>query len=82
MDTAQVEEEVRLLWRDVLPSGNFNEDSDFISAGGSSLKVMSLFVKLKKKFSVTLEVKNFNALNTISKQSAFISSELQTRTHV
>jgi acyl carrier protein len=82
MDTAQVEEEVRLLWRDVLPSGNFNEDSDFISAGGSSLKVMSLFVKLKKKFSVTLEVKNFNVLNTISKQSAFISSELQTRTHV
>lgn len=77
MNTAQVKEELHHLWRELLPSQSFDEDSDFLSAGGSSLKVMSLFVKCMKKFGVKMEVKNFYTLNTINRQSAFIASELQ-----
>ena len=77
MNTAQVKEELHHLWGELLPSKSFDEDSDFLSVGGSSLKVMSLFVKCMKKFGVKMEVKNFYALNTINRQSAFITSELQ-----
>lgn len=79
MDSAQVQEGVSLLWRKVLPEGEFDQYSDFISAGGNSLKVISLFVQVMKKFDVKLEIKNFARLNTINKQADFISSELQRR---
>ncbi|KDD69571.1 acyl carrier protein [Pseudomonas sp. BT76 TE3572] len=79
MNSAQVQEEVSLLWRKVLPEGEFDQYSDFISAGGNSLKVISLFVQIMKKFNVKLEIKNFARLNTINNQADFISNEIRRR---
>jgi len=79
VNSAQVQEEVSLLWRKVLPEGEFDQYSDFISAGGNSLKVISLFVQIMKKFNVKLEIKNFARLNTINNQADFISNEIRRR---
>jgi tyrocidine synthetase-3 len=69
---AGIEQEIALLWQQVLGIGRIGRDDNFFNIGGSSLKAIQLISKIYKNLDVQLTIAEFFANPVLSKLSALI----------
>lgn len=73
-DLSDVEHVLLQLWKGIINSKDIDVNNDFFEMGGDSLKAMSLFMAINKKFNVQIPLKLIYDLNTIKKQSNYLIS--------
>lgn len=70
---SSLEEEILLIWKEVLDFNQIGVTDDFFSIGGDSFSIMQLYIKIKKKFRVAIDVNNLSNLMSIRQQAQELS---------
>lgn len=68
-------DEVTKIWQEVLNRQDFGPDDNFFDAGGNSVLLMELFLKINKKYADVLTIPDIFACSTIRKLADFVDSK-------
>lgn len=71
----EVEQQLLLIWREVLERDDISTDDHFFELGGHSLKAMSLLAKVSKEFQVQVPIQLLFETPTIEALSRYIQKQ-------
>ncbi len=74
---SDTEEKVSRIWSEVLGVEEIGRDANFFEVGGTSLKAIKVFRRLKDEFEIDFEVVELFAYPTIGKLAAFLDGDEQ-----
>lgn len=70
----EMEQEISVLWEDILKIENFTRDDDFVQLGGNSLAAVQLVNKIAQKYQVEFIISNFYENATVAQLAQFIAN--------
>ena len=74
---SETEQEISILWEDILELESFTREDDFVQLGGNSLAAVQLVNKIAQKYQIEFMVKDFYTNTTIAQLAQFIDSAIK-----
>lgn len=73
----KTEQEIAVLWEEILKNKNFSKDDNFVQLGGNSLAAVQLVNQITQKYQVEFMLSNFYDNSTIAKLAQFIENKTE-----
>lgn len=73
----KIERDIATIWGNLLKNKNYDIKTTFAQAGGNSLLLLSLILKLQNKFKINIAINDIINLHTIEEQAEYIITNQQ-----
>ena len=68
-----MEQEIAVIWENILKTENFTREDNFIQLGGNSLAAVQLVNQISQKYQVEFMISDFYENATVAKLAQFIT---------
>ena len=75
-DENNILDRLERIWMTCIPCDNIDTSTSFFDLGGSSLSAMKVCVEIKRTFSISIKMSEFNHKTTILDQLKIVNSKI------